>query len=125
MKKIRVDRNLGKSLDWLLKGKELDDQEKSDVIENRIEQAYPETALPHHNGGNPLNKVSVMALARILDNGYYYALTPEEEVSEIYQEQRRIQNTTKDHKTLFEAEAFANGMRFALQTLGIKIEGVE
>ncbi|WAB25102.1 hypothetical protein M3_0151 [Lysinibacillus phage vB_LfM_LysYB1] len=123
MYKIYVERNVGKALDWLIAGCELTDARKSDIISMRVKHGFSHA--PHSENLNPLNVIDVILLARILDNGYYYDLTPYEEVARTYRDKRDTQNTTRDHKTLFDAEAFANGMRFVITTLGLNVEGVE
>lgn len=127
MGKIFVDSPTGKSLDLALQAyvfESMTDDMKTSILATRFSRQFPDN-FPPNNGGNPLNKINVMLLARILDCGYYYDLTPEEGIARTYRDKREIQNATRDHKTLFESEAFANGILFTIKTLGLNIKGVE
>lgn len=61
-------------------------------------------------------------LAAALINGYEIEETPEEKVANIYWKKRELCNTTKAIK--WEHDAYANGIMFTLETLGIKIKGL-
>lgn len=61
-------------------------------------------------------------LASALIKGYETEETPEEKVTNMYWKKRELCNTSKAIK--WEHDAYANGIMFTLETLGIKIKGL-
>ena len=114
--KEKVSRELGLALDELLEGRYLSDSTKSQLLHMRVHKQFVETSRAWGIRKNPLNKIGTIKFARILENGYEYEHTPEEELSAHYKE-CKYSHTTDD-------KVYANGMKKAVDILGLQITGI-
>lgn len=74
-----------------------------------------------------LNDIPNTELASALINGYEVEQTPEEKLREYYEELGRCRDTSLEEDDLKDVAINASkrvGIRYALNTLGIKIEGI-
>lgn len=113
MKKVIVSREVAEAIEGLLKSSFYDTKEDILTAHARMSD------LVKHNWAEPydvLNHVPLLQLAQILINGYEVELTPEEEIKKMYVNCRLSHDEDDD--------TYARGILYALNTLGIKIKGI-
>ena len=96
-------------------------REVAEAIESAFEVSNKEQVLEDHARSGmwqnkeflPLNNLSLLEMAAIVINGYEIEETPEEKFLRVYKMQLDINRLD-----------FADGMKYALETLGIKIKGI-
>lgn len=108
--KVTVSKEVANAFEYL---KEI----RNETSDNHLlaEHAEAFTTRDWKDNLEPLNNVDLITFAKMLIDGYEVDLTTEEKFLEEYQEYLRI---GAGHRTL------AEGMRMAIDILGIKIPGV-
>ncbi|MER1998395.1 MAG: hypothetical protein ABS882_01365 [Lysinibacillus sp.] len=119
--KVKVSREVAKAIDFVINVAEI---QFKDVMGIMLEGGF---SRPENKKAFPLNNLPLKQIAAILINGYEIEETPEEKLLGIYNltwhEYNRITNFQEKHGGEFE-NGFAKGIEKAIETLGIKIKGI-
>lgn len=121
MDKVKVSREVAEALDDLFSRKN-DNYSNDEILKKHFNALHGD----RWSGGNKdyLNELSMSEMAQAMFVGYEVEQTPEEQIIQYVLDRQNAIRTYKALDVQLKAEGKIEGVKFALDTLGIKIEGV-